>query len=1035
MNTRRKKIEAIAITAILAISVFAGIMVMASAAQMTEESSISPASNNVTVFNMTIPSSVEHNVSLLNITITQNTALLGSDALTNVSFDNITFYNATAGNGTKIDEITDFSNTNITTGYYHVFPSCLNLTRTATDTGYLGINVSLNTTSMPNSALGKKIRFDVDVGLCYNTTFVNKTQTANVTVIDETSPTISDSTSDVTDTVAKINVSMSDSFPGVNTSSVTIVADNINTSQEYTLVSGGSFVTANITGTYTVNITSGTEDYDVVFYNITTELPEGFYNLSVNVSDLNTTANWKNVTNISNAGYDFWVNMSGDSLQLIPDSTHPFRNTDATVDNDENATVYVYALDKFSNRLLWNETDVNVSAKDLGISSGDGSVTIKGPYNSTTSLSASDFVRPVWNVTISTDASRDNTSCIYFNVSDTEAEDVTLTVRDYNATDETLGYGTGVQTFSAIIGGATVTAESGTILADETTTVNVTLQLTDGSGTNVVREGIPVVWSVDAATEAGVKEVRRTSTTNNTGQAVYEFNASNAGYTVNVTGMEQYSGAGYSDTTSVNTVGGEVYNDTCALYVNGSTADPAVGTYTVNKSTQVAVLVKDKGSNVLEYIPVTFHANDTGAVFDDETMDSDANGWANVSVRLPETVGTTMIYATTGSGNTSAPHNDLNQSINVTTSPDVVYQIGVDPGKSIGLKNVKGTLKTITITLKDQYGNANASDATAMITTDNTALGNMTNSTATYLNNMSVSIVGGTGSFNYTVNTIEEDSAILTVNVTTFNVVDYIAISTSGPKDIQVTVSDKTTNATAGANFTARLVDTSGNALAINNVGMSITVTNSTGVVNMTSVSTNTSGMYEYNLTAEGLYPDTYTVTFANESYSISGSNSTVVAGSPIKLSISADNTTVGLNESINVTVTALDKNDVQAYGYSASDVYIYKEETGTASPLTLTDGNGTKTYNESTATSFTVYAWKSGLTQSDNITLVWTTEEACPWDVDNSGTVDIGDLLQIVDHFGETGTSGWIPEDVKADGVIDIGDLLETVDHFGPCP
>jgi hypothetical protein len=37
-----------------------------------------------------------------------------------------------------------------------------------------------------------------------------------------------------------------------------------------------------------------------------------------------------------------------------------------------------------------------------------------------------------------------------------------------------------------------------------------------------------------------------------------------------------------------------------------------------------------------------------------------------------------------------------------------------------------------------------------------------------------------------------------------------------------------------------------------------------------------------------------------------------------------------------------------------------------------------------------------------------------------------------IGNHFGETGTPGWIPEDVNKDGVINILDIVYAGNHFG---
>jgi parallel beta-helix repeat protein len=47
------------------------------------------------------------------------------------------------------------------------------------------------------------------------------------------------------------------------------------------------------------------------------------------------------------------------------------------------------------------------------------------------------------------------------------------------------------------------------------------------------------------------------------------------------------------------------------------------------------------------------------------------------------------------------------------------------------------------------------------------------------------------------------------------------------------------------------------------------------------------------------------------------------------------------------------------------------------------------------------------------------------PWDVNGDGFVNILDMILVGQHFGETGSPGWIPEDVNCDGVIDVRDML----------
>ena len=53
-----------------------------------------------------------------------------------------------------------------------------------------------------------------------------------------------------------------------------------------------------------------------------------------------------------------------------------------------------------------------------------------------------------------------------------------------------------------------------------------------------------------------------------------------------------------------------------------------------------------------------------------------------------------------------------------------------------------------------------------------------------------------------------------------------------------------------------------------------------------------------------------------------------------------------------------------------------------------------------------------------------------CEGDTDDSGVVDVGDLLAVIDQWGNTSGSG----DVNSDGSINVNDLLMIVGNWGPC-
>ncbi|HIE31699.1 MAG TPA: tandem-95 repeat protein [Methanosarcinales archaeon] len=58
-----------------------------------------------------------------------------------------------------------------------------------------------------------------------------------------------------------------------------------------------------------------------------------------------------------------------------------------------------------------------------------------------------------------------------------------------------------------------------------------------------------------------------------------------------------------------------------------------------------------------------------------------------------------------------------------------------------------------------------------------------------------------------------------------------------------------------------------------------------------------------------------------------------------------------------------------------------------------------------------------------------------CIGDVNGDGNVNVLDMIRVGQHWGETGTPGWIPEDVNKDGEINVLDMIVIGQHWGPCP
>jgi hypothetical protein len=59
-----------------------------------------------------------------------------------------------------------------------------------------------------------------------------------------------------------------------------------------------------------------------------------------------------------------------------------------------------------------------------------------------------------------------------------------------------------------------------------------------------------------------------------------------------------------------------------------------------------------------------------------------------------------------------------------------------------------------------------------------------------------------------------------------------------------------------------------------------------------------------------------------------------------------------------------------------------------------------------------------------------------CPWDLDQSGVVELNDLALLLTHFGTTSGAGPLDGDVDDDGDVDLADLAALLSWFGRvCP
>lgn len=72
-----------------------------------------------------------------------------------------------------------------------------------------------------------------------------------------------------------------------------------------------------------------------------------------------------------------------------------------------------------------------------------------------------------------------------------------------------------------------------------------------------------------------------------------------------------------------------------------------------------------------------------------------------------------------------------------------------------------------------------------------------------------------------------------------------------------------------------------------------------------------------------------------------------------------------------------------------------------------------------------------SKLTDSEDITITVTVNNPLEADVNSDGAVNSLDMIRIGQHWGETGTDGWIREDINQDGTVSVLDATLVGQHW----
>jgi len=397
--------------------------------------------------------------------------------------------------------------------------------------------------------------------------------------------------------------------------------------------------------------------------------------------------------------------------------------------------------------------------------------------------------------------------------------------------------------------------------------------------------------------------------------------------------------------------------------------------------------------------PVEFNITDGDAKWSENNAkvyvasSTDANG--NVSATLYSTnVGTSISVTISMKDETGQLVEVDSGTVNVNPGP--VADIEVEPGLVVGLPAVKGSSTTISVKLVDEFGNTNTSSAEMIVTTDNPSLGNMTNGTATVNNNLVVSIASGEGSFTYTVNSTEEGLANLTLNVTDFNLVKTVKITTTSPKGVRVYFDRILPLVNEDISVTAQLTTAEGVDLSYPDVELTLVVKLGTNIVFTDTQLTGSDGSVTWQILGTNFTePGVYTFKASNVAYDISGTNTTTFVGNAVSVEVAVNNTAPQVNDTVEISATFYDANGYVTSQLDGESVTFLINDVNVGS-ATITNGVASITHTFTEAGDYEIVAYYNATLQDSYLLSVGAPVEVISVSVTPSEqTLAVGESFQ----------------------------------------
>lgn len=807
---------------------------------------------------------------------------------------------------------------------------------------------------------------------------------------------------------ANINVSFTtpaDSANGVNESTIDLVVqDTDNQNDSVQVISGGEIVNGTDNGT---NFDSAggnvTIDVDVPLPDSDGQTYEIVATSAVNDDGGNEITPSGPIGSTLNA-----VDM--EPTDLVVNSGNPvFANTDGgQATSDENATIQVYAVDKFGNPIS-DETEVNAT---VSLSPSDGTSTIT---NSTAQ-------NPKGGV--------GNQSKPYnFTVSNTQITETTFTAYDTDASDSSLNSDSATQSFVGRIDDVSVSFNRTNVPTDGST-VQAQAQLLDANGDPVPKDHINVAFSFQNGSAAGASAAggeSQTQPTNADGQATFNFTASNSGVTLGVSAIEQKNNNAGS--ASIQTVPGTVSSSNTEFRLNDELIDTKNDDPTVQVATDhdVSVRVLDSGQNAIPDQSVTYTLNGSELT----TVTADDNGYANASITLPEQKDDYVLNASAGAFNASATPD---AQVNITATAANLTSIRLTENQQTTFA-ADSSGNSVTVEAVDQYGNINTTNSaigTLTLTSSDTNVFDFGGSAST-----TESFTSGTASVSNLNAGSEAGSADISATVPDANISNTSATFTVGePQSIDVTFNnDVSTSSNSDTNqtatVTAQLLGPDGSAIGVEGEDISFARQNGNAAeldqsANDFTVATGSNGAATFQVNATSTTGET-TFLALSDNYSAQGTGTITTTGPADGVSLSPAQTSLGVNESTTVTATFVDSEDRTVPRTSSITLSADNGEVTSSSSNTTEFVNGnaeaTFTYNASTASASTATLTGVGGGVSGTAVIELTGDTGAASVTFDDQTVTNGSTSVTVANY-DLGTEGqsvaiWTVSDGSPDQVI----------------